>query len=813
LPERTVAVGLTADVTNYLAGMSRASAATKGVGKDAQTTGELTRAFVGKIGGSIQSLGSQVGGTVGSLLETIGGDIETVSGKAVRLSTALEVGGGAAVAAGIGLQQLGSGAVQATEQLNAAITANGESVERYTNKIEEAVSAGQKLGFGAEETKAALTRLIPAAGSTSKALDVMSVTTNLAAARHISLVTAATQVARILGGSGSKTLNQYGIQMDGVGSKTAQGNRALDQLSKKLDGQASASVDNFAGGVKVMTTQLSDFVNEAAGPAGAVLTGLGAAANVAGVSIDIYRLISARAAASQLAMGASIQSATADLGGEAVAARTAAVSMGSTGLGGAVARLASGPVGIAVIGTAALYAASSIGTMTDAAYNNTIKFKNATDAAAAYQKQLSLGQTGPKGFLGNATTDRGSALQLTTGANEGVGQFFTSLGLGGLNSEFEGATSSIAKIDASMAQLIQGGHAKEAAAEFTKWKSAAKDAGISLSDLKAKFPDYAAALDSYAGSAGKASSKTDDLGTKFSTASFNAKALKISTDDLQKSLATYGGAAQNAESATESYYAALDAASESIKTNKRNIDDSTAAGRANNQALYAVASAADAVAAANLKAKTPIAQVQAGLADAKGKFIATAEAMGYNTTQAQALADKLISIGTFKYNYDSSGIKIATNDLDTYINELNKLPGVVELPKFRGKGSSAVVATGGLIDHGHVSHFASGGGYGQFRGPGTGTSDSIPAMVSNGEYINSAATVARLGVDFFQRLNRGGSPATYQPAPTAAVMSAPSTGSSRPRRGDVNIGQVVQQSRQSAAEFAQTLGFYLGQVS
>lgn len=48
--------------------------------------------------------------------------------------------------------------------------------------------------------------------------------------------------------------------------------------------------------------------------------------------------------------------------------------------------------------------------------------------------------------------------------------------------------------------------------------------------------------------------------------------------------------------------------------------------------------------------------------------------------------------------------------------------------------------------------FASGGAV---AGPGTGTSDSIPAMLSNGEYVLNAQAVDRLGVPFLNGLNTG----------------------------------------------------------
>ncbi len=62
-----------------------------------------------------------------------------------------------------------------------------------------------------------------------------------------------------------------------------------------------------------------------------------------------------------------------------------------------------------------------------------------------------------------------------------------------------------------------------------------------------------------------------------------------------------------------------------------------------------------------------------------------------------------------------------------------------------GIGSWAGTARGKL--------FAAGGGY--ISGPGTGTSDSIPAMLSNGEYIMSASAVDRIGIPLLNGLNSG----------------------------------------------------------
>ena len=74
------------------------------------------------------------------------------------------------------------------------------------------------------------------------------------------------------------------------------------------------------------------------------------------------------------------------------------------------------------------------------------------------------------------------------------------------------------------------------------------------------------------------------------------------------------------------------------------------------------------------------------------------------------------------------------------INDLkNSLPSI-SLPSFGH-------AAGGL-----VRGYASGG---RVHGPGSGTSDSVPAMLSNGEYVVRSAAVNRVGVGTLNAINNG----------------------------------------------------------
>lgn len=62
------------------------------------------------------------------------------------------------------------------------------------------------------------------------------------------------------------------------------------------------------------------------------------------------------------------------------------------------------------------------------------------------------------------------------------------------------------------------------------------------------------------------------------------------------------------------------------------------------------------------------------------------------------------------------------------------------------------VASTGADFVGPLPQFASGG---HVRGPGSGTSDSIPALLSNGEYVINAAAVRKLGKGYLDLINNG----------------------------------------------------------
>lgn len=95
-------------------------------------------------------------------------------------------------------------------------------------------------------------------------------------------------------------------------------------------------------------------------------------------------------------------------------------------------------------------------------------------------------------------------------------------------------------------------------------------------------------------------------------------------------------------------------------------------------------------------------------------------------------------------------------------------------------GMAAVVGIAVLLAM--MASFATGG---LVSGPGTGTSDSIPARLSNGEFVATAAAVDHFGPAFFAGLNRGALDLASLPASIASQIPAAMAGAS----GPVSAGQ------------------------
>jgi len=126
-------------------------------------------------------------------------------------------------------------------RLTVALRNVGVSYDDVSGSLENYISATEKAtGFSDSEQRNALSQLLMITGSYDRAMKLLPITFDLAAAKHIDVTTAAILLGRVAEGN-INALNRYGFSMEGV--KTAA--QALDVIQGKVSGSAVAMRSPF----------------------------------------------------------------------------------------------------------------------------------------------------------------------------------------------------------------------------------------------------------------------------------------------------------------------------------------------------------------------------------------------------------------------------------------------------------------------------------------------------------------------------------------------------------------------------------------
>lgn len=205
-----------------------------------------------KLGATIKGLGTSsasafhaLGGNFGEL-ESIATETFAHIGEAWSqggIDQKLLATGTAVQGAGAALTAFGHGADTATAHVKTAIDNAGGSWGEYKDKVEEAVSSQEKYGQTTSKTEEALARLTTGFGSPDEALKNLSLTEDIAKARHISLADAADLVVKVHAGS-TKVLKQFGIDVKSVVDPTKDLEAAEKGAQEDSDALAKAVEEN-----------------------------------------------------------------------------------------------------------------------------------------------------------------------------------------------------------------------------------------------------------------------------------------------------------------------------------------------------------------------------------------------------------------------------------------------------------------------------------------------------------------------------------------------------------------------------------------
>lgn len=713
----------------------------------------------------------------------------------------------------VGLAAFAASSIQAFAQVQDASSAlaatygtSAKAFEEFANTQADAFNLSKREALAAQQTFA---NFASAAGLSGTKLETFTVDLTKRAADMASYFGGSTTeaisaISSALMGE-SEPIRKYGVLLDDASmrakalemglisttkdaltpqNKVLAANALILEKTSKAQGDVSRTSDSMANAIKDAQQQFDDFqviVGEtlavAAGPLLKALSGvLSAFSNLPGPIKTVAVGLGLVAAAALLlgprifavvngfkAMIPAATQATGALTAEATAATAAGTATNgaatgikalAVGIGGVLAVATSAALVIVGLGKAASLVEQAFGRGAQSAESFGASFRDGMSPEQMLKVKEAMNQVaGQSGILGVAV--RGASGDII-----------------GATKDFFSAGDELKNFDTSLATLVGSGNAAQAAGYLSAM-------GISAEEAAAKLPLYSAALDASAASADAAGGAAADLGDNFNAASRDtadfakntlkavtqADALKFAADGLKAALDALGGKAMSVDEATSNLYGTFrdakstiaaaikdtDKSTDAVTNQGKALDLTTEAGSKAQGALAAIAKSSDDMTVAYKAAGRSTEDVTAMQKKAYDAFVASAKSAGLSKDAAKALARQYGLIPpTAKTIIEASGIDDAKRAVLIYRLSLLDIP-----PERRTQIVTEWVTEGSKPAHPPIVatplHPASGG---FISGPGSGTSDSIPAMLSNGEYVVRASSVQRLGVPFLHSLNR-----------------------------------------------------------
>jgi TP901 family phage tail tape measure protein len=373
----------------------------------------------------------------------------------------------------------------------------------------------------------------------------------------------------------------------------------------------------------------------------------------------------------------------------------------------------------------------------------------------------------------------------------------------GMFGAINGGTQSAAvftNIGTALGKMVTDGKPGQASALFDSMAKKLGLTGAETTKLMKLMPAYGEAL---AGAANDAKGAAGGAATLTAEQQDLATATTATKDALDKeiqSLQDAGLVVLSTRSATRGFIQAQVDAEAAVKKNGQTLDVNTQKGRDNAASLDNVAAEALNLAKSVYAETGSEEKMRASLIASRAGLVATGIKFGMTKAAANAYADGILKIPAVKrtqVQLDKAAAEAKANALQAQINSIRqgKVPGINantqagrdkiaalqrQIDVLHGKSVTIEVATFNTVTNSLINRpptsgpVKPGGATGGFVvGPGTGTSDSIDARLSKGEYVVKAAAVSKYGAATFDAYNAMRFSAGGQVGPTSQPSAGP----------------------------------------
>lgn len=308
----------------------------------------------------------------------------------------------------------------------------------------------------------------------------------------------------------------------------------------------------------------------------------------------------------------------------------------------------------------------------------------------------------------------------------------------------------------------------DASGDITELVQAVEKQRAAVKNSKEQFGQLAEAQSGSADSSDEAAAGLDGV-------TDSAEDATQAISDVANAIKGFNSAQLDVNSTQRDLEAAIDGVTDSIEQNGQSLDVTTEKGRQNAAALDSIAQSTLNYAGALYQQTGDQDKATSALESGRKSLIAALGQYGVTGQAAEDYADKILGTPTqwstlFTNSADAAGALVSE-----YQRKLNALPAE-KRTNVNAATTAAQVAIQSVLDtlnaiptqktitvttnrvttgtaDNTVGIFKAAGGY--ISGPGTGTSDSVPAMLSNGEYVIRERSVKKYGTGFLDRVNRG----------------------------------------------------------
>lgn len=395
-------------------------------------------------------------------------------------------------------------------------------------------------------------------------------------------------------------------------------------------------------------------------------------------------------------------------------------------------------------------------------------------------------------IFGNNLEGLGKAATYANDANHGFWKFFNTVQSGiplagelsdvvseGIFGEsFNGASQKMQSLDESLSQYAKTQNDAKKAGEL--WNHVLRKSGLDTEQLAKLLPNTWAQLGELQKAAHGGASATGELSSKTQVLTADMQEAKDKAKELQDAFDELYGQYMSIDKANIKYHETLRSTNKELKKGSRDLRENTEEGGRNRKAVMDLIDAVKDQRDANVNNGMSVDKADKKYRSQIDTLKKNAISLGFNRGEVGKLIDKYRDIpdkiGT---TVQQPGMPNAQKQVKNYDKQLRSIAEKITteirvhgdgpanqklqalLIKQRALQSGLSIAAAGqavkrdqeATNRKLYGHAATGG---HIVGPGTGTSDSIPTMLSNGEYVIRAASAKKIGYGDLDHLNRFG---------------------------------------------------------